>query len=92
MPPTGSTANGAATTSCSGSTHRRAQASVDAGRPFAWEHFLVKEVTPTEVVFSIGAELYEARIEDDTLTLTGTSFRGTRVLFRGGDDLRGTSE
>jgi hypothetical protein len=61
---------------------RRAQASVDAERPFAWARFLVKEVTPTEVVFTIGSELYEARIENDTLTLTGTSFRGERLLSR----------
>lgn len=61
---------------------KRAQASVDAERPFAWERFLVKEVTSTEVVFTIGSELYQARIEEDTLTLTGTSFRGERVLSR----------
>jgi hypothetical protein len=70
---------------------KRAQASVDASHPFAWEHFVIKEVTPAEVVFTIGPELYEARIEADILTLTGTSFRGARVLFREGGDLRGTT-
>jgi hypothetical protein len=71
---------------------RRAQASVDAERPFAWERFLVKEVTPREIVFSIGAELYEAQIEDDVLTLTGTSFTGERKLLREGELLRGTTD
>ncbi len=61
---------------------RRAQASVDAARPFAWDRFLVKEVTDAEVVFTIGADLYQATFDNDTLTLTGTSFRGERVLSR----------
>jgi hypothetical protein len=65
---------------------KRAQASIDPVRPFAWERFLVKEVTPTEVIFTIGSELYQARIEEDTLTLTGTSFRGERVLSREGGE------
>ncbi len=73
---------------------RRAQASTDAARPFAWQHFLIKEVTPEEVVFTIGPELFEARFEADALTLTGTSFRGERVLFhQESEGLRGaTSE
>jgi hypothetical protein len=61
---------------------KRAQASIDAERPFAWDRFLVKEVTEAEVVFAIGAELYQAIVADDTLTLTGTSFLGERVLVR----------
>jgi hypothetical protein len=61
---------------------KRAQASVDGERPFAWERFLVRDVTPTEIVFAVGDELYEARLESDSLTLTGTSFRGERLLFR----------
>lgn len=69
---------------------RRAQASVDATRPFEWEHFLVKEVSEGEIVFTIGAELFEARLDADVLTLTGTSFRGARVLIRG-EELRGTT-
>jgi hypothetical protein len=68
----------------------RAQASVDAVRPFEWEHFLIKEVTPDEIVFAIGAELFEARLGADILTLTGTSFRGARVLMRE-TGLRGTT-
>jgi hypothetical protein len=70
----------------------RAQASLEQGQPFAWERFVIKEVTPSEVVFAVGAELYEARIDTDILTLTGTSFRGTRVLFRETGGLRGTAE
>jgi hypothetical protein len=69
---------------------RRAQASVDAARPFEWERFLIKEVGEGEIVFSIGAELFEAKVEANMLTLTSTAFRGARVLMRGGD-LRGTT-
>jgi hypothetical protein len=68
----------------------RAQASMAPDRPFEWRRFLIKDVHDNEVVFSIGAELFEAKIGADTLTLTGTSFRGARVLFRE-TDLRGTT-
>ncbi len=70
---------------------RRAQASVDSDRPFAWQRFLIKDVTSGEIVFSIGAELFEAHVEADVLTLTGTNFTGTRVLFRSKNDLRGST-
>ena len=69
---------------------RRAQASVDPQRPFEWEHFLIKEVSAGEIVFAVGAELFEAKLDANVLTLTGTSFRGARVLFREAD-LRGTT-
>ena len=68
----------------------RAQASMTPDRPFEWRRFIIKDIRPDEIVFSIGAELYEAKVDADTLTLTGTSFRGARVLFRD-DDLRGTT-
>ncbi len=75
---------------------RRAQASVDPTRPFEWEHFLVKEVRGDDIVFSIGADLYEAKVDADILTLTSTSFRGERVLFRTTGDatsnLRGSTD
>src|SRR4051794_18040098 len=61
---------------------RRAQASVDPARPFEWKHFLIKEVKAGEIVFTVGPELFEAKLGADTLTLTGTGFRGARVLFR----------
>jgi hypothetical protein len=61
---------------------RRAQASVDPSRPFEWRRFLVKDVIDDEIIFTIGADLYEARIEADTLTLTSTMFRGEHVLIR----------
>jgi len=61
---------------------RRAQASLDPARPFQWQRFLVREVTDDEVVFAVGAELYEARIDAGALTLTGTTFRGERILRR----------
>ena len=60
----------------------RAQASVDANRPFEWDRFLIREVTEDEVVFVIGAELFEARLRDDDIVLTGTSFQGERLLKR----------
>jgi hypothetical protein len=69
---------------------RRAQASVDPQRPFEWEHFLIKEVSEGEIVFAVGAELFEAKLDANVLTLTGTSFRGARVLFREAN-LRGTT-
>lgn len=68
----------------------RAQASFAPERPFEWQRFIVKSVGAEEIVFSIGAELFQATIGEDTLTLTGTSFRGARVLFRNAD-LRGTT-
>lgn len=61
----------------------RAQASIDPERPFHWTRFLVKEVTDDEIVFTIGAELFEARVADDALVLTSTIFRGERVIHRG---------
>lgn len=67
----------------------RAQASMVPDRPFEWKRFLVKDARENEVMFSIGAELFRARVDSDTLTLTGTSFRGARVLFRE-TELRGT--
>jgi hypothetical protein len=61
---------------------RRAQASMALDRPFEWQRFLIKEVREDAIVFSIGPELFEARVEAEILVLTGTSFRGERVLFR----------
>ena len=66
---------------------KRAQASTASDRPFEWRRFLAKEVTRNEVVFTIGTELFEAVIDADTLVLTGTNFRGERVLFRGMDSV-----
>jgi hypothetical protein len=63
----------------------RAQASMTPARPFEWQRFLIKDAYGNHVVFSIGAELFEATVEADTLTLTGTSFRGERVLLRNSD-------
>lgn len=68
----------------------RAQASMAADRPFHWQRFVIKDIRGDEVIFAIGAELFEAKIGGDTLTLTGTSFRGARVLFRD-TGLRGTT-
>jgi hypothetical protein len=69
---------------------KRAQASVDAARPFNWERFLIKDVSAEAITFAVGAELFEAKLAEGTLTLTGTSFRGPRVLFRE-TSLRGTT-
>jgi hypothetical protein len=68
----------------------RAQASMTPDRPFEWRRFIIKDIGPNEIVFAIGSELYEAKIDADTLTLTGTTFRGAKVLFRD-DGLRGTT-
>jgi hypothetical protein len=68
----------------------RAQASMTPDRPFEWRRFIIKDIRPDEIVFAIGAELYEAKIDADTLTLTGTTIRGAKVLFRD-DGLRGTT-
>jgi hypothetical protein len=61
---------------------QRAQASLDPERPFQWQRFIVKEVTDDEIVFSIGAELFEASVDADRLVLTGTSFRGEAEMIR----------
>lgn len=61
---------------------RRAQANIDPARPFDWQRFVVKEVTEDEVVFTVGTELFQARINAGTLALTGTGFRGERLLRR----------
>lgn len=61
---------------------RRAQANIDPKRPFEWRRFAVREVADGEIVFAIGAELFEAKLADDGLELTSTSFRGERRLQR----------
>jgi len=71
---------------------RRAQASINPTRPFEWQRFVVKEVTNEDIVFSVGAELFEAKLDADVLTLTSTGFRGERVLVREGELRGSTSE
>lgn len=68
----------------------RAQASMTPDRPFEWRRFIIKDIRADEIVFAIGSDLYEAKVDADTLTLTGTAFRGAKVLFRD-DGLRGTT-
>ena len=70
----------------------RAQASMAPERPFEWKRFVIKDIRGNEIVFAVGAELFEATIGADTLTLTGTSFRGARVLFRDAQLRGSTSE
>jgi hypothetical protein len=60
----------------------RAQGSFDANRPFQWQHFIVKEVTEDGVIFAIGNELFEATVDAEALRLSGTSFRGEKLLRR----------
>lgn len=60
----------------------RAQASLDPARPFEWRRFLVQSVSGETVTFSVGPDLFEARVADDQLRLTGTTFRGERTLVR----------
>lgn len=61
---------------------RRAQANVDPQRPFEWRRFAVKEAEDGEIVFAIGAEIFEAKLDQGELELTSTSFRGERLLRR----------
>ena len=61
---------------------QRDQARIDPNRPFEWQRFLVQEVTADEVIFSIGAEIYEAKVGADQLTLSGSSFRGEHRMRR----------
>ena len=61
---------------------QRAQASIDPNRPFQWQRFLVKSVEGDKIVFAVGPELFEAKLESDSLVLTSTSFRGERTLHR----------
>lgn len=75
---------------------QRDQARIDPKRPFQWQRFLVQEVRPDEIVFTIGPQLYEARLNADQLVLTGSSFRGEHKLRRQaeppelGVEMRGT--
>jgi hypothetical protein len=61
---------------------RRAQANIDPEKPFQWQRFEVKEVGDGEIVFSVGAEIFEAKLAGDELELTSTAFRGERLLER----------
>jgi hypothetical protein len=60
----------------------RSQAQMRADRPFQWDRFMVKDVTEGDLAFSVGAELFEAVIDGDEMTVAATSFRGTRRLRR----------
>jgi hypothetical protein len=61
---------------------RRAQANTNPGKPFQWQRFVVKSVDDEAILFAIGAEIFEARIDGDVLQLSSTSFRGERRLTR----------
>jgi hypothetical protein len=61
---------------------QRAQANIDEHRPLQWQRFVPKRVADDEVLFTIGADLFEAKLEPNRLVLTSTSFRGERVLWR----------
>jgi hypothetical protein len=61
----------------------RAQANTYAGLPFRWERFLVRAVPEdNRVKFAIGADLYEATVNGDSIALKSTAFRGERLLSR----------
>jgi hypothetical protein len=61
----------------------RDQASTDRSRPLEWQRFSLKEISDRELLFTIGPELFEAKLQPgETLLLTSTSFRGERVLSR----------
>jgi len=71
----------------------RAQANMDPWKPFDWRRIEVKEYDGVAITFSIGAELFYGTLDADTMTLEGTSFRGTKTLERTSDTaLRGSIE
>lgn len=69
----------------------RAQATITPARPFEWKRFVIKSVSGNEVIFAIGAELYEATVDGSSLRLTGTTFRGELVFLRE-PELRGSAD
>jgi hypothetical protein len=58
----------------------RAQANMNLNAPFEWQRFLVKRIYGNTVAFSLGAELFQARLSDEGVILTGTTLRGERNL------------
>jgi hypothetical protein len=60
----------------------RAQANIDADRGFAWQAFSIKGGLGDAILFIIGTELYEARVNGETLSLSSSSFRGEKLLRR----------
>lgn len=60
----------------------RAQANLDQDLPFKWERFLVREFSSGTLLFTIGAELFEARLQPDSIVLTGSAFRGEHAFWR----------
>ena len=60
----------------------RAQARVDATKPFQWESFDVLNVAGPMVVFSVGARLFIAYLDGDRMTLTSRGHAGEWTLHR----------
>jgi hypothetical protein len=60
----------------------RAQANVDPTLPYQWDRYEIKSVSDGRMIFSIGAELYEAWVSPRSISLSSTSFRGERRLNR----------
>jgi hypothetical protein len=59
----------------------RAQARTSLEPPFSWKRFLVREAQQ-DVIFTLGAEVYEAKLLPDKMTITSTAFQGVRELAR----------
>jgi hypothetical protein len=60
----------------------RAQAKVDPTLPFQWDRYGIKTISDGMVVFAVGAELYEASVDAESIILSSTGFRGKRRLGR----------
>jgi hypothetical protein len=60
----------------------RAQASLSRDSPFEWQKFRVREGGREEIVFTIGAQVYVAKLDNTSLVLSSTSFRGDETLTR----------
>ena len=61
---------------------RRGQARLDLGRPFHWERFILKEVDGERIVFTIGARLFAATLDDDSLSVEAPGYGGPQLLRR----------
>jgi hypothetical protein len=60
----------------------RAQANIDPTLPYQWDRYGIKTVADGMVIFTVGAELYQASVDGESIMLSSTGFRGERRLDR----------
>lgn len=58
----------------------RAQAHVDPRRPYQWDRYALITVLDGALIFNVGPDVYRASIQEKSLVLSSTSFRGERRL------------